>query len=301
MNHEIPQRAFYAIIPAGVRYCKDLEPNAKLFYGELTALANEYGYCWASNEYFAQLYDVDVRTIKRWLESLKIMGFIKVEVKKEGIKVTRKIWITPDVQKMFAKGQKCPDRGDKNVQEGTPSPYIYNNTQKDKDISGLPAGEISLFFYDQLQKINPKIKKPNFSKWTKEFDLLIKDGNSPEDIRRVIEFVISTDKKPGANSFSWAAVVLCPTKLRKHFATLWAQMGNIETNLGNDPNTDKNLATKIFNKLKNLQPRQVDISDSYLIFINGMQGEIKLIYGQKGFQEACEAQLNIRKLRIKDL
>ena len=68
-NHSQP--SFYAIIPAHVRYCKELEAGAKLLYGELTALASEYGYCWASNKYLAELYEVDQRTIQRWIRSFK--------------------------------------------------------------------------------------------------------------------------------------------------------------------------------------------------------------------------------------
>ena len=46
---------YYAIIPSNVRY-SDLKPNAKLLYGEITALSNKHGFCFASNKYFANLY-----------------------------------------------------------------------------------------------------------------------------------------------------------------------------------------------------------------------------------------------------
>ena len=54
---------YYAIIPAEVRYDKQLKPNEKLLYGEITSLATKTGECWASNNYFADLYEVEPETI----------------------------------------------------------------------------------------------------------------------------------------------------------------------------------------------------------------------------------------------
>ncbi|HAP7951409.1 TPA: helix-turn-helix domain-containing protein, partial [Enterococcus faecium] len=71
---------YYAIIPANVRYDKRLKPNTKLLYGEITALCNERGFCWAGNEYFADLYGVNKETISRWVSDLIKFGYLNREI-----------------------------------------------------------------------------------------------------------------------------------------------------------------------------------------------------------------------------
>lgn len=74
------QPNFYANIPAFVRYDEDLKPNAKLLYGEITALTSMKGYCWATNSYFAELYKVDPNTVSRWISQLVKKEYIVLEL-----------------------------------------------------------------------------------------------------------------------------------------------------------------------------------------------------------------------------
>lgn len=77
------KKGYYAIIPANVRYDESLTPNAKLLYGEITALCNEKGYCWATNGYFAELYSVSKVSISKWIGSLKDAGYVSIEMEQD--------------------------------------------------------------------------------------------------------------------------------------------------------------------------------------------------------------------------
>ncbi|MEM4658336.1 MAG: helix-turn-helix domain-containing protein [Candidatus Methanosuratincola sp.] len=70
--------SYYAIIPASVRHCQALSPNAKLLYAEIAALSNRDGYCFATNRYFSTLYGVSPQSISSWIAQLRREGFIKV-------------------------------------------------------------------------------------------------------------------------------------------------------------------------------------------------------------------------------
>ena len=81
------QKSYYAIIPADVRYDNSLTANSKLLYGEITALCNEKGFCWATNSYFAELYSVSNTSVSKWIKQLIECGYLKSQlIYKEGSK-----------------------------------------------------------------------------------------------------------------------------------------------------------------------------------------------------------------------
>lgn len=112
MNEE-NKISYYSIIPATVRYDKELKPAEKLLYGEVTALANRNGYCYAQNKYFAELYNVTNGTVSKWLSHLQKLGYIQIEIKRNEKQeiISRYIYIvdTPYGQKrLYPYCQKQP-------------------------------------------------------------------------------------------------------------------------------------------------------------------------------------------------
>lgn len=70
---------FWAVIPAQVRYDPKLPPNAKLLYAEISALTNANGYCWASNAWFAERFDMQPKSVSALIGKLAKAGYIVVE------------------------------------------------------------------------------------------------------------------------------------------------------------------------------------------------------------------------------
>lgn len=68
--------SYYAVIPSEVRYAPMLPPNAKLLYGEISALCNAEGICTTSNEFFAQAYGFTERSVRNLIATLETEGFI---------------------------------------------------------------------------------------------------------------------------------------------------------------------------------------------------------------------------------
>lgn len=96
---ETNQPSYYAIIPADVRYDEGIPANAKLLYGEISALIGEDGYCFASNEYLASRFKMTHEAIARLITKLEKAGHIcrVIEKDESGQIMTRKIYLRASV------------------------------------------------------------------------------------------------------------------------------------------------------------------------------------------------------------
>ena len=138
MDKERP--GYYAVIPADVRYDDQIPANAKLLYGEISALIGSEGYCFAGNQYFADIYGCTPVTIARLISQLEKAGHIKRELEKDnsGQVVRRKIWLSvsmTDAQPLNnfdnTPLQNCGEGINKNVKDTNTS--ITNIDIKEKD------------------------------------------------------------------------------------------------------------------------------------------------------------------------
>jgi hypothetical protein len=80
MQVEKERPSYWAVLPSDVRYDPELRPNAKLLYAEISALTNATGYCWATNEWFADLFHLSVGTVSRLVSQLESRGYIRTEM-----------------------------------------------------------------------------------------------------------------------------------------------------------------------------------------------------------------------------
>lgn len=128
---------FYSILPAIVRYDKELKDKAKLIYSEITSLTNSDGECYALNEYFCNLYDISEATITRIIRQLKNKKLIEIKYiyKEDSKEILKRVIKIPQisheegVSKMTPRGVK--NDGDNNIKKyNIPKGILYKENPK---------------------------------------------------------------------------------------------------------------------------------------------------------------------------
>lgn len=174
------QKSYYANIPANVRYDERLPANAKLLYGEITALCNEKGYCWATNDYFAKLYKVKKETVSRWISSLESYGYIKtILIYKQGSKQVHQRKII--LQNQYPIEEKINTPIDKKVKENITVINTTSNNTLEKEY--IPFEEI----IDHLNNVAGTSYRTSTKKTKQFIKARFKEGFQLTDFKVVIE------------------------------------------------------------------------------------------------------------------
>lgn len=190
------QPSYYSIITANVRYDNRLTDSEKLLFAEITSLSNKYGYCTASNGYFAKLYDVVKETISRRISKLAKFGYLHIEIIREGNEIKqRKMYpLTQSSVPIDAKINTPIDNSvntpiDANVKENNTSNNntSNNNINRIDTLSGNPT---SYPYSDVIDYLNERTGK-QYKSTTKKNQTVIRarsdEGFNLDDFKKVID------------------------------------------------------------------------------------------------------------------
>lgn len=174
--------AYYAVIPANVRYDKKLTMFEIVLFAEISTLINLNGVCYAQNKYFADLYEKSMTTISRAIGNLRDCGYLVVELQyKKGTKEIKRrlIHLSPEMcigvpEKIIRGIPKNVNRGmPKNV-KGNNSIIINNNTydnKKDNDVHAYVCKADFDWYWNLYPKDKRSQKGTTVNSWNKVCDL----------------------------------------------------------------------------------------------------------------------------------
>ena len=125
--------AYWAVIPAGIRYDEELRPNAKLIYAEISAMSDATGFCWATNRYLADLFGLTKNTVSELVAQLAERGYVRLEIVKgdNGNIVERRIWLA-EVHPPIPKNRDTP------IPKKTDTPIPKNREENSTSIEHIP-------------------------------------------------------------------------------------------------------------------------------------------------------------------
>lgn len=188
---------YYAIIPANVRYDENLKLGEKMMYGEITALSNKTGTCYASNNYFARLYKVSPQAISKWIKSLEKYKYITITYEKEGKLIVKRAieMVSTDIDRVSTiveRGINCSLEGyQQEIKENNTS--INNTSINNKEIykeSWECEEYVKHLTKALIEYLNEKVErsfKPTNEKTISLIRARLRDGFREKDFLDVIE------------------------------------------------------------------------------------------------------------------
>lgn len=154
--------SYYAVIPADVRYDPRLKPNAKLLYGEISALISADGYCYATNSFFANTFELTERGIRGIIADLEKHGYIRLMYKRDssGKVIERRIYLNvsapeeqPEENIFPTPGKPFPQDAVQNFRYTNPSKTVDKKKNTKKKPDPLTDEQMHPLFVDWIRSI----------------------------------------------------------------------------------------------------------------------------------------------------
>ena len=178
MKDDFP--SYYSVIPATVRYDERLTASEKLLYGEITALTNKDGYCYATNGYFARLYKCTEATVSVHVSNLQKCGYITVVIEDS---YKRRIYLQPLSENLMGVLEKS-NGGIRKIERGVLEKSKDNNTSNNTKTNI----KVNRDRYGEYQ--NVLLSKEELAKLQNEFP-----ADWEEWIERVSDYCASRGKR----------------------------------------------------------------------------------------------------------
>ncbi len=101
---EYNKPSFYGVLPAHIRYNKNLPPMARLVYSEISALCNKNGFCNAKNSTIASNFDIDQRSVSRYISQMADLNLIWISSVTTPIGTMRRIFVEKNIYDQIGGG-----------------------------------------------------------------------------------------------------------------------------------------------------------------------------------------------------
>ena len=150
-----------SLLPAAVRYDSRLKGDTKVLYSEILLLSNKAGYCYATDQHLAALFDKRRETINRYIKSLVKYGYIKIESTRQGKTVVeRKIYpLTLPKTSIFQNGKSVISRDSAKLSDQT----VTKSLVSDQTVTKVSDQTVTKVSDQTVTKVSDQIVTVNDS------------------------------------------------------------------------------------------------------------------------------------------
>lgn len=165
--------------------------------------------------------NISIQNVRTALEKFKKYDFLTYESTKTGRLINIVNWGLYQTDKEVI--NKAANKELTKHQQSTNKDLTTNkNDKNDKNnyMSDSNEYRLAVYLFNYIKKNNPKAREPNFQKWAKQFDYILRiDKRELEEVKELIKFSQQHE--------FWYKNILSPDKLRKQYDRLMLEMDSV--------------------------------------------------------------------------